>query len=229
MEELEWRDLVSNINVDIAGMVAAQQTLNEVNEELDVRVRHPIEEDFIHADAFGSDTGAPRIVNIDGVEIRTRMLHRRGLKQSDVKGADLMYEIAGRKFVLIQYKTPDRRGRVTLDSGQLKTLIDACPNPCPPHSLNLLPTCGSWYAIRGAGVSSYLPACKAQQVFDSAKSRASSHFGSGISHDVFQQLFARCWTGARIAPPEMAYVAWSDIESDRVLFTVVQTGSFGRW
>jgi hypothetical protein len=82
------------------------------NEELRGRKGRPIEEDFIRADALGHDPGVPRKFKVDGVEIETRMLHRRGIRQRDVKGADLLYEIAGRKFVLIPYKTPTRRDRV---------------------------------------------------------------------------------------------------------------------
>jgi len=229
MEENEWRRLVENINLDVAGIVAAQQTLNEVHDVLRDREGRPLEEDFIHADAFGQEIGRPHVVDINGVQIQSRMLHRKGMSQADVKGADLLYEIAGRKFVLIQYKTPDTRNRVTLDRSQLEDLVGACPNPCPPHSVNLFPTCGAWYAVRGKGYSSYLPACKAHEIFDTASSRSRDHFNAGLSHETFQQVFARCWTGARIAPPEMAYLTWSSMEADRVLFTVLQRGSFGRW
>src|SRR5215471_14034834 len=108
MRELEWRTIVSGINADIAGIVRAQRTLDEVNVELARRAHEPIEEDFIFADAIGSDQALPRIVNVDGVSVQIRTLHRRGLKQSDIKGADLLYEIAGRKFALVQYKMERR-------------------------------------------------------------------------------------------------------------------------
>src|SRR6267142_5603648 len=227
MENAEWQQLVRDINLDVGGIIRGQRSLEEVNEELRGRKGRPIEEDFIHADALGHDPGVPRKFEVDGVEIETRMLHRRGMHQRDVKGADLLYEIAGRKFVLIQYKTPNRN-RVKLDRRQLKELMGACPNACPPHVPGFWPTCGAWYAVRSTGISAYVPACKAEELFDDADSCSVAHFGSGLSHETFQQVFARCFTGARIAPMEMAYLSWAMLEADRVLFTVLQRGSFGR-
>jgi hypothetical protein len=122
MDDLEWRTLVSDINSDIAGIVHVQHArriLEDVNQELAQRADEPIEEDFIHADVWNIDPAKPNIVVMDGVTVRTRTLHRRGLKQADVKGADLLYEIEGLKFVLVQYKKPDHRGRVERDSRQL--------------------------------------------------------------------------------------------------------------
>lgn len=227
MENAEWRQLVREINLDIGGIIRGQRTLDEVNEELRGREARPIEEDFIHADALGHNPGVPRKINVDDVEIETRMLHRRGIRQRDVKGADLLYEITGRKFVLIQYKTPTPRNRVTLDRPQLKELIGACPNPCPPHVPGYTAKCGSWYAVRSARISAYVPACKAEEIFDDADSCSTAQFGSGLSHEDFQRAFARCFTGARIAQVEMAYLSWATSEADRVLFRVFQRGSFG--
>ena len=229
MEELEWRTLVGTINKDIAGIVHAQRVLEEVNDELHNRTTRPIEEDYIFADGFGRSPGAPHVILIDGVEISTRMLHRRGLGQKDIKGADLLYEIAGRKFVLVQYKVPDARYRVTNDRSQLCELMASCPNPCPPHSPGFWPTCGAWYAVHSQDKSAYLPACEAQRVFGDNQSRLFSTFGTGMEQHVFQQLFARCWTGARVSPSEFAYLSWAELEADRVLFTSFQRGSFGRW
>ncbi len=228
MENAEWRQLVREINLDVGGIIRGQRTLDEVNEELRGRKGRPIEEDFIHADALGHDPGVPRKFKVDGVEIETRMLHRRGIRQRDVKGADLLYQIAGRKFVLIQYKTPTRRNRVKRDRPQLKELMGACPNPCPPHVPGYSATCGSWYAVRSRSISAYVPACKAEEFFDDADSCSTADFGSGLSHETFRQVFARCLTGARIAPVEMAYLSWATSEADRVLFRVLQRGSFGR-
>jgi hypothetical protein len=226
MEEQEWQDLVANINGDIAGIVHNQRVLDEINDELAARKDRPIEEDFIDGD-LGRDDANPHVVEIDGVNLRIRKLHRRGLRQRDIKGADLLYEIAGRKFVLVQYKAIDRRQRVEVDHGQLDELIEACPNPCPAWSG--WPSSGGWFAARSTGQSAYLPACIAKRTFDGAQSRSLDHFGTGLSHEVFQQLFARCWTGARIAPTELAYRAWSIMQEDRVLVSVLQRGSFGRW
>jgi hypothetical protein len=228
MENAEWRQLVREINLDIGGIIRGQRTLDEVNEELRGRKARPIEEDFIYADALGHDPGVPRKLTVDGVEIETRTLHRRGIRQRDVKGADLLYEITGRKFILVQYKAPIPRNRVKLDRPQLKKLMGACPNPCPPHLPIYTATCGSWYAVRSKSISAYVPACKAAEFFDDADSCSAADFGPGLSHENFQKAFARCWTGARVAKVKMTYLSWVTSEADRVLFRVIQRGSFGR-
>ncbi|MCX6611566.1 MAG: hypothetical protein NTW74_12035 [Acidobacteria bacterium] len=226
MEEQEWQELIAVINNDIGGIVHSQRVLDDINAELAERQKRPIEEDFIDA-AVGSDGSEAKIFEIEGVTLQIRKLHRRGLRQRDIKGADLLYEIAGRKFVLVQYKLINGRRRVEADHQQLDELIAACPNRCPDP--NAWPTCGGWFAARCSNESAYLPACIAKRAFNQAQSRSIEHFGSGLSHDVFQQLFARCWTGARIAPTEMAYRSWSIMQEDRVLVSVLQRGSFGRW
>jgi hypothetical protein len=183
MEEQEWQELVRNINGDIAGIVRNQRVLEEINDELATRKSRPIEEDYIDAD-LGRDDASPHVVETDGVSLRIRKLHRRGLRQRDIKGADLLYEIAGRKFVLVQYKAIDSRRRVVVDQRQIDELIDACPNPCPPWTG--WPSCGGWFAARSRDQSAYLPACVAKRAFGDAQSRSIAHFGTGLSHDVFQ-------------------------------------------
>jgi len=208
--------------------VRAQRVLGEINDELLRRSNRPLEEDFISTDAFGQNPGHARILNIDGVEIRVRMLHRRGLRQTDIKGADLLYEIAGRKFALIQYKITTGPSRVRKDADQLANLVSACPNPCPPAAHGLWPTCGAWFNVISGSQTFYMPACVAQGQFRDNHSCRVERFRSGVSADVFQELFARCWIGARIAPSEFAYLSWSTLQEDRVLFSVLQLGSFGR-
>lgn len=229
MDEREWREIATRINGDIGGIIRAQRVLADVNEELLQRDSQPIEDDFIDAEAYGQSPGEARTKIVDGVEILVRKLHRRGLHQSDVTGADLLYEVAGRKFVVIQYKTPSKRHRVERNEDQLKRLVESCPNPCPPNGNWFWPSCGSWFAVESSIESLYLPACEAQAVFGDASSRSVGHFGRGVSKEVFQQLFARCWIGARTAPNELAYLAWDVMMHDRVLVSVLQRGTFGRW
>src|SRR5437879_5631877 len=102
--------------------------------------------------------------------------------------------------------------------------VPAAPAARPGYSA----TCGSWYAVRSASISAYVPACKVEELFDDADLCSTTQFGSGLSHEDFRQAFARCLTGARIAKVEMAYLSWAMLEADRVLFTVLQRGSFGR-
>lgn len=228
MNQDEWHEVVRAINGDIWGIIEAQRVLSDVHEELQRRADSPIEEDFIFAEGFGRDPAGPVIKNIDGVRVEVRTLHRRGLHQADIKGADLLYEIAGRKFVLIQYKMAKSR-RVSMDEVQLETLIATCPNHFSTGSEGFWPRCGAWFAIFGGEESLYLPACRARQIFGDSASRALDIFAEGLNSNVFEQLFARCWTGARIAPVQQSLLTWSALEHDRVLFTVLQHGGFGRW
>lgn len=229
MDDLEWQELVIDINRDIEGIIASQRTLGAIHDELRERQDRPIEEDLITADALGQDPGAPKVITINGVEIQTRMLHRRGLKQRDIAGADLLYEIAGRKFVLVQYKTPNRQERVILDRAQLQELVGRCPNPRPPSRPAYFLTCGAWYAVRSPGDSIYVPACEALRRFGHAGSLSASRFGPGFLHEDFQQMFGRCSTGAQIDIAELTGLSREALESDRVLIDVLQRGSFGIW
>ena len=226
MNEVDWTEIVGAANADIRGIIRAQRVKAEIDDELGRRADTPVEEDFIFADAFGHDPREPRRVEINGVEVLVRTLHRRGLNMADVKGADLLYEIAGRKFVLIQYKRPNGRGSIQRDVQQLRDLVDACPNPCPPASPHLWPTCGSWFAVVGIDEHTYVRACDAESNFGAAQSRPARTFTNGLSRDTFDELFARCWIGARTAPSDLAYTAWSLFNSDNVLFSAVQ---FGGW
>lgn len=226
MNEQEWELLLSRVSQDTAGIIHSQRVLNEIDMEL--RARRTVEEDYIFRAAFGRDAGEPRVIDIDGVDISIRTLHRRGLKQTDVKGADLLYEIAGVKFVLVQYKSPDRRGRVSNDSSQLDEIIKACPHPCPTLGGATF-NCGSWYSIQSETESLYMPACRAEKVFGGAKSRRLDAFSQGLPKEAFHSLFGRCWTGAHLSPFDMAGFTWSSLVGDRVLFSVIQAGSFGRW
>ncbi len=231
MRVREWYGLIEEINADIAGIVRAQRTLGEVNDALVQRSANPIEEDFIHEDMWGSSPAAPRINEVDGVSIQTRMLHRRGLRQKDIKGADLLYEIVGRKFALIQYKKPDRQGRVKRDAQQLDDLVGSCPSPCPPFQTGFASRCGSWYAVRpeNASAASYVPACAATQIFGEFDSRNESRFSFGLSFSDFQRAFGRCLTGARIVPEQLdrETIEQNLMERDWVVLEALQFGSFG--
>lgn len=218
----DWTRLMTTVRKDIIGIIHAQRILNEVNLELAQRSLQILEEDLIFEDGYGFTPDSARTINIDGVEIRIRVLHRRGLGQRDIKGADLLYEIVGRKFVLIQYKRPQARERVVLDRPQLEELVGTCPNVCLDDPKEVLGTCGAWYAVEQ---KAYLPACKALAVFGERKSRAALFFRASLSAEDFQLLFARCGTGARVEA-DLPSLSSKSIASDRVLFSVSQKGTF---
>lgn len=226
MLETEWQTLVANINADVSGMLRAQQTLDEIHDGLRRREKNVVEEDFIFEDGWGVDTNAPRVRELYGVTIATSVLHRRGLALRDIKGADLLYEIAGSKFTLVQYKKPNRKGLVERDKRQLDDLAAACPNECPPYVSGYEMSCGAWYAVRPENRTNsfYLPACRADEIFGKADSRSTKRFGYGLSMTDFQQAFAVCLIGARVAPEAFirGTVAREIAERNFVLFNVQQ-------
>lgn len=138
MNETEWRGTLATINDDVRRILENQRVLRDVLRQLDARNRRPLEEDFIAAEAFGVTPGATTIREVDGVQIVIRKLHRRGTSSRDIRGADLLYEIENEKYVLIQYKTPDSRGRAAKDDEQIRILKESCSAPCQPGP-SLLP------------------------------------------------------------------------------------------
>jgi hypothetical protein len=180
MDRDEWRRLAAAVNSDIDGMSRAAQTKADVRAILEQRRQRPTEEQFIDEDAF---------------DIRVWKTHRLGLDLSDVKGADLYYELGDLKFVLVQYKIENSSGRIKLDVQQLRDLQNACPVACLPTQRF---SCGSWYALRKtAGETTYFPACEARQHFGRYKSRKSEFFINGLTKTQFQIDFGVCRIGAR--------------------------------
>lgn len=226
MELLEWRETVDFINSEIREILRNQRVLNEVHDALGARAERPLEEDFIAADALDRPPNEPVVRVIDDVEITVRVLHRQGESLTDVVGADLLYEIEGRKYVLIQYKTPDRRGLVHHDETQLDELIEACSATCRFRTRSW-PRCGAWHCVRGPAGASYHIACEASAIFGTAATRMMDKFKRGLSKEAFDELFAKCWVGARISPSELTYWTWSTFDARRVLFSVLQRGTFG--
>lgn len=91
-------------------------------------MRH--EEDYIYDEAMNGQRTTRQV--IDGVVIEKTVIHRRGTRDADIAGADLLFEIVGEKYVLVQYKKSSGKGRVTNDRDQLRELISNCSSMCPP-------------------------------------------------------------------------------------------------
>lgn len=215
----EWSELARTVNADIAGLTRASLTQSGVRKAIQQRKQDPTEEQFIDEESFGQSPAAPRIFRVDGTEIRVWKTHRAGLGFTDIKGADLYYEIADHTYVLVQYKSPSRRKRITLDDEQLSELQEACPTSCPPPNRF---NCGGWYAIRKKDSSSYFPGCEARNLFRDYKSRDLSYFVNGLTQDQFHKEFGYGRIGARTQPIDIAsYTAFS-IEQDRVIVSAVR-------
>ena len=220
MSPSELRQLVTDVNSDIIGMARAVQVRKEVREEIQSRAEAPLEEQLIDEDATGRRRGGPRIEYVNGARLQIWKVHRAGLRATDIKGADLYYEIENEKFALVQYKTPAKSGRVTRDSGQLTVLRQSCPQDCPPANRF---SCGAWFAVRDGGPGAYLPACQAELVFGSFASRSKSAFINGLTKEQFQSDFGACLIGARTLPIDLGAFRQTSINSDHLLFEVLHT------
>jgi hypothetical protein len=227
VELQEWLDHVTFFNEQIAGLVRAQQTLAAVHDAIGKRRADPVEEDFIFEDAFGRDPNSPLERVIDGVTIQIRILHRRGEHLSDIKGADLLYEIEGHKYVLIQLKRPDARGLVRKDASQLAALTSSCPNPCR-YRHRQWPRCGSWVCVQNGQQAHYHLACFVVHVFGNASTRHTRKFRRGLSRSAFDELFAKCWIGAATHPAGVAMLTWTALDSQRAIVSVIQRGAWPR-
>lgn len=215
----EWRTLARDINSDIASMSRAIQTQGDVHNEILKRRNNPQEEQFIDEDAFGTDPTEPREIECYGAVLRVWKIHRMGLKCKDIKGADLYYEIADNKFVLIQYKRPNKRKRIKLDNKQLNELKDACPIECPPSNRF---GCGSWYQVISRDVNQYLPACEAINVFGKYESRHLRYFINGLTRERFLEDFGLCRIGARTKPIELSTYRALSMARDRVIISAIR-------
>ena len=216
-----WIRLVEALNADIVGLVKAQRVRDEVHEAIRTRVVQPSEEQLIDADCFDLPMGQPQVFTVANTRIKLWKIHRAGLRSTDVKGADLFYEISDKKFVVVQYKTPDGRGRVTHDAEQLAELQSVCPVECPPPSDRF--KCGAWFALRSAKLDTHFPACEAQEVFGLRKSRKSNHFLNGLSITRFREDFGICHLGARTQPVDVDAYQERSVQEDKLFVHVEQS------
>lgn len=211
--------LIKDVNADIVRMTRASQIQSEVRAAIRHRADSPLEEQLIDQDAFGLPRGEPRQVEIDGITLKIWKIHRTGLLAADIKGADLYYEISDRKFVLVQYKTPNRQSRVTRDNEQLTELKGSCPNNCNP---TVRFSCGAWFALRGGKADIYLPACEAERIFGGFASRKSSAFINGLTKAQFQTEFGSCNIGGRTKPVDISNYQSIATNFDHIFFRVEQ-------
>jgi hypothetical protein len=226
---MERQAIISHVMREVDGIIDRQRVIGKVRDSLDERARNPHEEDFI----YGEGTNNQKVFRevIDGVTIEKRILHRRGDKDTDISGADLLFEIVGEKYVLVQYKRADKAGRVTNDEPQLDELISSCSNSCPPFRPFMLGTCGAWYALIDGSSISYMPACVASGSFSGRGSCKVAAFDKAIEREAFLSAFAKCYIGART--DEWPYVSYSPSalmlfaqESADPLIVVRQVGRF---
>lgn len=224
---------------DTAAIIHNQKVLADIHDELDKNQLRPFEQDYIYKEHFGSMPSDPIAIEHNGVTITTRVLHQTGIQMRDITGADLLYEIEGEKFGLIQYKRENRHV-IKGDYGQLNTLLNNCPDVCKnkksrPIPQNWLPLklnsyCGSWYATISKGEKRFLHACEAESIFWNSSTANISTFDSGLSKDTFLELFSNCRIGALVRKPKdenirQLYLG-SLVENQHLVFEVVQKGKW---
>jgi hypothetical protein len=205
MENRELARVFELIIGDAAAIAHNQRVLADVHVHLDQRYENPFEQDLIYADHFGARPSEPREFTFKGVRITSHVLHQTGRQLSDIRGADLLYEIEDEKFILILYKKVHNT-RVPNNPRQLRSFLNNCPEKCwhrkcrplPAHYLPLMlnPFCGCWYCLITGVKHTYFHACEVEAIFNGRQSASADEFGTGLSRRSFMELFASCRIGA---------------------------------
>jgi hypothetical protein len=232
MNETEYLEAIGSANDLIAGIVHAQEVLANIKEELRRNLSNPFEQDWIYREQSGDFPAAPKIIQWQGVEIQTRILHQTGINLSDIHGADLLYEIEGEKYVIVQFKR-ENSGRIQNDAAQLRKLLENCPGVCryhrnPPMFIppRMEGFCGVWHRINTSNEEQkYLHACEIKEIFGDRGSAGVEEFRSGIQHETFMDLFASCRIGALVRNPSEQFVSML-LFYKHVVFEAKQRG---RW
>lgn len=240
MEKDEFFKIKDYMVDDAAAIIHNQKVLADIHAELEKRLLDPFEQDLIYFDKFGERPAEPKKITHNGVVISISVLHQEGIGLSDIRGADLLYEIEREKFLIIQYKRPADTS-VKTDLYQLRTLLDNCPKSCSVHkyrpiSFDWLPLklngwCGSWYCIAADGNRRYVQACEAETIFANKKSARLENFQSGLTKMTLLELFSSCRIGAMIRTPVDTAVKESFVaglvQREHLIYEVKQLGKWG--
>ena len=210
--------LLIAVNEQVDVILRGRALVTEVHQELDARAQAPFEQDWIYKEHSDVAPHEPRQKTLYGRTVTTRILHQEGAGLRDIRGGDLLYEIEGEKYVLIQYKQA-KHGRVHADYPQLDELIDSCPPRCDAAYHGAL-WCGSWVGLIDGSAVSVLPACTAKSLFAGHGSVKASRFSRAMSKDAFGELFAKCYAGARLAFPPIGELINQSLTAQRVMFVV---------
>lgn len=240
MESRELTDISNMIFHDVGAIIHSQQVLAGIHAELDKNQFRPFEQDYIYQEHYGALPSRPRKIEINGVTITSRVLHQTGIGLQDVNGADLLYEIEGEKFGLIQYKRTNANS-LKGDAGQLQKLLSSCPEQCihfkrRPIPKDWLPLktnsfCGAWYSvIHENGEQKFVHACEAEAIFKNKISAQGKDFNFGLSKSTFLELFSSCRVGALIRIPSEKRVENGYLENllanHHLIFEIVQKGKW---
>jgi hypothetical protein len=206
MDRREFLEFYNLISDDAAAIINNQLVLNGIHNALARNLQRPFEQDYIYSEHFGQRPSEPIVTQVGNFRVTTRILHQTGIRMSDIRGADLLYEIEGEKFALIQYKKSSD-AIIKNDPQQLDDLISNCPEAClnkrkRPIPIRWLPLklnsfCGCWYnVINEEGKHNYMHACEAEAIFSGKGTASVNAFGMGITKDTYLELFSSCRIGA---------------------------------
>lgn len=218
-------NIFETINKDINSILKAQKIHAQIKSKLSEKLVKMNEEDFIDMDAFATSSDGSTIKFIENVEVKVTKLHRKGDLSTDILGADMLYELEDKKFLLVQYKNATNESQIKCDKQQILEIKDTCAKRCKIHGVPHY-YCGAWYKLCRKEGSRFLRACDALNVFGSADSRAYSKFSETISESTFFRQFAECKIGSPLEFQDidsaLAFINTSDLA-----FHVRQSGSFG--
>lgn len=226
-DELEY--LVKLIEDDALAIIHHQTVLADVKDQLAQNRKKLFEQDWIYAAHYGQPPSIPQEHFFDGIRVTTQVLHQTGKGLRDIAGADLLYEIEGVKYALIQYKVSNSKKLILNDSEQLDALLSKCPNVCTYHRRSRLTLplringyCGCWYNCVTSFGPRFVHSCEAKAIFEDKKSVTERHFRTGLTETEFNRLFAVCRLGALVGiNPSTAYIS-KEIESNHLVFYLKQ-------
>ena len=222
--------MVERVNEVVNSIIRAQKQLAEIKEELNQNAYRPFEQDNIYSRHYQNQPSEERVHKENNVVFITRVLHQTGKGLRDIKGADLLYEIKGRKYVTVQLKQQNVKNLILSDKAQLKNLIAACPVAChgvPPARLN--GWCGSWYSVGDNKDSRHYPACEAQEIFGTKKTISRKAFKQGLLENTFVDLFTTCHIGAPTNYNAVRECITQSLKAKQLVFYVQQFGRFGNY
>lgn len=229
MERDELSQLVELIQDDAYAILEHQAVLADVKKQITQNKQSPFEQDSIYADHYGDAPSQPKEKTIHGIRITTQILHQTGIGLRDIAGADLLYEIEGEKYALIQYKRPNRQNLVQNDQAQLDALLSRCPSVCSykKHAHLLQPLrlngyCGCWYNCLTSDGARYVHACEAKVIFTGKASVSERKFASGMTKEEFDRLFAVCRIGALVRIKSSAHYIEQQLSLNHLVFYLAQ-------
>lgn len=237
MNEKEYYSTIDTMLNDVSAIIHNQLVYAGIHDELEVNRLRPYEQDFIYRDHFDAFPGQPKTHTLHGVKITSRVLHQTGIRLSDIRGADMLYEVEREKFVLIQYKRADNQ-LIKNDKEQLDRLLGNCPENCKnigkrPFPATYVPLktfafCGIWYRVINGFEITNVTACEAESIFQGKSSQPYSSFQKGLSQYTFNELFASCRIGALLKKPVVGnskeILIHKLMDAGHFIFNILQAG-----